>query len=409
MTTKEGAVMKTEQVLIAGGGIAGPVVALALHKAGIRSTIYEAYPAPSDGVGAALMLAPNGLNALQAIGVDAALQAVSQPIPRMAVANGRGKVLNRFDGLPGMQPSRVMWRADLCRVLCEAVGTAGISIEYGKRLAAATETAGGVVAEFADGSRASGEVLIGADGIRSTVRKLIDDGAPGPQYVGFLGFGGEAPPGTVQAEPGTMTFVFGGGGFLGYWLDVDERVIWFASLPHDVPLSISAVHEVPASRWLDRLRELYGDDQPAQALLEHADPAGLMATGASEMLPPVPRWHRGRLVLVGDAAHAPSSSSGQGASLSIESAVQLARCLRDLPAPTEAFACYEQLRRERVEKVAANAARTNRQKASAPLAKALMHILMPIAVKVFFNPTRMFGELHDYRIEWSNPVRRATL
>lgn len=118
------------------------------------------------------------------------------------------------------------------------------------------------------------------------------------------------------------------------------------------------------------------------------------------MMPSVPRWYSRRMVLVGDAVHAPSSSSGQGASLAIESAVQLARCLRDAPTPSDAFTRYEQLRRKRVESVAAAAAKTNSQKASAPMVKALMHVLMPVALKTFFRPAKMFGSLHDYRIDW---------
>jgi 2-polyprenyl-6-methoxyphenol hydroxylase-like FAD-dependent oxidoreductase len=204
----------------------------------------------------------------------------------------------------------------------------------------------------------------------------------------------------LHAPADAMTFVFGKHAFLGYWRYQNNGIGWFGSLPHDMPMSIQAMHQIPASQWLDRLRELYGDDQPAQTLLQHTDPGSLMMSGGSEMMPPVPRWHSARMVLVGDAVHAPSSSSGQGASLAIESAVQLARCLRDLPAPAAAFARYEQLRRVRVEKAAAQAARTNSQKASGPLAKALMHIVMPIALKTLFKPTKMFGALHDYRIDW---------
>jgi 2-polyprenyl-6-methoxyphenol hydroxylase-like FAD-dependent oxidoreductase len=396
-----------KHALIIGGGIAGPVAALALHKAGIRSTIYEAYPVAADGVGAGLMLAPNGLNALKVIGLDEALQAVSQPIPRMALANSRGKVLATFDGLEGMQPGRFFWRADLYRVLRKAVEDAGIPVVYGKRLIGVTETGSNVLAEFADGSQATGDVLIGADGIRSTVRELIDPCAPGPKYVGFLGFGGEAPQALLQVPADTMTFVFGKHAFLGYWRYADKRIGWFGSLPYETPLSIAEVRKTPATQWLDRLRDLYGDDQPAQTLLRAVDPELLMATGASEMMPSVPRWHSDRMVLVGDAVHAPSSSSGQGASLAIESAVQLARCLRDLPAPS-AFARYEQLRRARVEEVAANAAKSNSQKASGPLAKAMMHILMPIALKTFFKPIKMFGAQHAYRIDWDASVSQAT-
>ncbi|MFC5437028.1 FAD-dependent oxidoreductase [Rhodanobacter umsongensis] len=386
--------------LVIGGGIAGPAVALALGKAGIRSTIYESYPVAADGVGAGMMLAPNGLEALKIIGVDPELQAVGRPVSHMAVADSRGKLLCRFSGLEGMQPGRVVWRSDLCKALGKAVENAGIPIVYGKRLIRAAETPECVHVQFADGSHASGDILIGADGIRSTVRELIDPHAPSPQYTGHLGFGGVAPRGTIDASSDTMTFVFGKRAFLGYWLDPNLGICWFSALPHDAPLTSEQVRKVPASQWLDRLRNLCRDDQPAQSLLRHADPEQLVVTGASEMMPPVPRWHSERMVLVGDAVHAPSSSSGQGASLAIESAIQLARCLRDLPRPSDAFECYEQLRRERVEGVAAKAAKSNSQKASGPLAKALMHILMPIALRTFFTPDKMFGAQHRYRINW---------
>lgn len=389
-----------KHALIIGGGIAGPVAALALNKVGIRSTIYESYPVAADGVGAALMLAPNGLEALKIIGVNAELQAVSQPISHMAIANGRGKMLGVFNGLAGNEPSRLVWRSDLYRVLREAVEGSGIRIVHGKQLVAAGESTDGVHAQFADGSLASGDILIGADGIRSIVRELIDPNAPSPRYAGFLGFGGGAPLDVMSLPSDTMNFVFGKHGFFGYWSDPNKGTCWFGSLPHEVPLTMAQVRQTPATQWLDHLRDLYGDDQPAQAFLKHADPNQLIATGPSEMMPPVPCWHSQRMVLVGDAVHAPSSSSGQGASLAIESAVQLARCLRDIPEPYNAFACYEQLRRPRVEHVAANAAKANSQKASGPLAKALMHILMPIALKTFFNPAKMFGSQHAYRIDW---------
>jgi 2-polyprenyl-6-methoxyphenol hydroxylase-like FAD-dependent oxidoreductase len=92
-----------------------------------------------------------------------------------------------------------------------------------------------------------------------------------------------------------------------------------------------------------------------------------------------------REVLVGDSAHAPSSS-GQGASPTIESAIQLARCLRDLPDPTAAFTAYERLRRGRVEKIAENAMKGNRQKAYGPVGTAMMSILVPLAMKAFLKP-----------------------
>jgi 2-polyprenyl-6-methoxyphenol hydroxylase-like FAD-dependent oxidoreductase len=117
----------------------------------------------------------------------------------------------------------------------------------------------------------------------------------------------------------------------------------------------------------------------------------------------VPVWHRGRVVLTGDAAHATSPSSGQGASLAIESAVELARCLRDLPIP-EAFGAYEGLRRTRVERVIAQTARVNNDKAAGPIARIIRDLTFPIAMKTFYSPEKMMGWMHRHAIDWSEPA-----
>src|SRR5436190_3805068 len=121
-------------------------------------------------------------------------------------------------------------------------------------------------------------------------------------------------------------------------------------------------------------------------------------------MPGVPRWYRGRFVLVGDAVHAPSNSSGQGASLAIESAIQLARCLRDIADPAAAFATYEGLRRRRVERVAARAAKLNFTKAPGPIGKAVMPIVMPLFTKLVMRPEKTLGPEQRYRIDWPAPV-----
>jgi 2-polyprenyl-6-methoxyphenol hydroxylase-like FAD-dependent oxidoreductase len=205
-------------------------------------------------------------------------------------------------------------------------------------------------------------VLIGADGIRSTIRTLIDPGAPGPEYQGVLSFGGYATGSGVRAEPGKMYFSFGRT-FIGYWRLPDDRICWFASLPRTDPLSTADVARIPAGDWLAQLRDLYVGHVPGEVLLAHSDRGDVMAVGPMERMPSLPHWHRGRMVLVGDSAHAPSSSSGQGASLAIESSFELARCLRDLPDPGAAFIAYEKLRRRRVEMIGGSAAAMNRTKA----------------------------------------------
>jgi 2-polyprenyl-6-methoxyphenol hydroxylase-like FAD-dependent oxidoreductase len=204
----------------------------------------------------------------------------------------------------------------------------------------------------------------------------------------------------------TMYFVFGKRAFMGYWRRPDG-VAWFSNLPREKPLTAAEARAIPASAWLDELGQVYADDIPGRDLVAHTRAEDLFVLGAQDMLQPVPHWHRHRMVLVGDAAHAPSSSSGQGASLAIESSVELARCLRDCASPAEAFAAYERLRRPRVEAIAAAAARTNSQKASGPIAKLIMNALLPIALKTFMSPRRMFGSTHGFRIDWESRVTAA--
>lgn len=336
--------------MVIGGGVAGTVAALALTRAGIRAHIYEAHPAMAHGAGGYLSLAPNGFDALKAIGADEVVGAWGLPVPTTIMVDGAGTMLSTVAGVDGVPPTLVLTRAQLLGSLVEHVMSRGIPYSLGKRLIGVTETEAGVVAHFADGTVAHGDVLIGADGIRSTVRTVIDAAAPGPVYAGALSFAGIAANSCAHAEPGAM-HVTRGSVALDYWGFPDGCVGWLATLPSPSPMSAEEVAETSPARWLSRLRAHYADHCPGADLIARTDPVGLMAVGALERLPAVPRWYRGRMVLLGDAAHAPSPDSGQGAALAIESAVELARCLRDLP-PAAAFPAYEACRRERVESVA---------------------------------------------------------
>jgi len=386
------------KALVIGGGVAGPVAALALRRAGIDATVYEAYPSTADGIGGTLAIAPNGLAALAVVGARDAVVDSGLPIPRSVLSFGSKEVeLPRLSGLP---PMRLVHRADLYRTLYDVAVAGGVKFEHGKRLVAIDDAGDGVTARFADGGTATADVLIGADGVHSTVRGLIDPDAPGPSYTGMLGFESivDRP---VPTPTGTMCFTFGRRAYYLYWRRPDGRTQFGANLPQDRPMSLAEARAVPAAEWLRRLRAAYGDDDPGGDLVRHIDPAQLTVTGSLHIMPPVPRWHRGRVVLVGDAVHAPSNSSGQGASLAIESAVELARCLRDLPDAPSAFTAYERLRRARVERIAARAAKINHVKAPGPVARAMMPILMRLMLKTAMRPEKTFGPDQRFSIDWS--------
>ncbi|MGK8553301.1 FAD-dependent oxidoreductase [Nocardia gipuzkoensis] len=390
----------TRTALVIGGGIAGPVVATALRKAGIDARVYEAYPGPSYGIGSGLALAPNGVAALDIIGAGDPVRDIAVPVTGMNMSVGDKRL--SLPILSDLPPLQLVDRSELHQALHRHAVAAGVPFEYNKRLVDVREDESGVTARFTDGSTATADVLIGADGIRSTVRTLIDPNAPGPDYTGMLGFGAITEC-DADIPPDTMTFAFGKRAYYLYWPMGDGRVAWGANLPHKEYLSLTAARAIPSAQWLKILRETYGEDAPGGELARRTTEEQLEVVGALHIMPPVPHWYRGRMVLVGDAVHAPSNSSGQGASLAIESAVQLARCLRDLPAP-EAFAVYERLRRGRVEGVAARAAKINHSKTPGPVGRKMMQLLAPLMIKTVMNPEKTMGPEQRYRIDWDAPA-----
>jgi 2-polyprenyl-6-methoxyphenol hydroxylase-like FAD-dependent oxidoreductase len=391
----------TQSALVIGGGIAGPVTAAALLKARIEATVYEAHPAPSDGIGGSLALEPNGLGALGVIDTADAVRAAAAPITRSIMSIG-GKPVTEVPRLPDLPARQLIERGKLHRVLHASSCEAGARFEYGKRLVDVEEHPDCVTALFADGTQATGDVLIGADGVKSRVRTLIDPHAPGAKYTGLLGFEGLADI-ELDLDPGTMTFAFGRHAYYLYWVRSDGRIGWGANLPSAQYLSIIEARAVPTSEWLQTLREVYADDFPGSALVEATDERDLQAVGALHIMPPVPHWHRGRMVVVGDAVHAPSNSTGQGASLAIESGIQLARCLRDIGDVATAFGTYERLRRCRVEKIAARGARINHAKTPGPDARRLMPIMLPIMFRAT-NLEKSMGPEQRHVIDWNTPA-----
>jgi 2-polyprenyl-6-methoxyphenol hydroxylase-like FAD-dependent oxidoreductase len=105
------------------------------------------------------------------------------------------------------------------------------------------------------------------------------------------------------------------------------------------------------------------------------------------------------MIVIGDAAHAPSPTSGQGASLSIEDAVVLGKSLRDMPGPMAAFASFEQERRPRVERIVRAAARINNSKAAGPVARVVRDAMLPMILKMTAD-SRAFEQTYGFHIDW---------
>jgi FAD-dependent urate hydroxylase len=163
-----------------------------------------------------------------------------------------------------------------------------------------------------------------------------------------------------------------------------------------------ALSAIPPEEWRRQLLELFVDDAgPATMIVESAD--NELGAYPIHDMPTLPVWHMGPIALAGDAAHATSPSSGQGASIAIEDAIVLAKCLRDVPERATAFAAYEQCRRARVEKIVAYSARIGRTKTAGPVGRRLRDLMMPFALKYFAN-SKTHAWVYTYHIDWSKRI-----
>jgi FAD-dependent urate hydroxylase len=393
------------KALIAGGGVAGPVTAMALQRAGIEAVVYEAHvPRPGDA-GSYLTVATNGLDALRAIGADKVVLANGFPTPTNVLLSGTGRRLGAVGNggrLADGTVSHTIKRARLYRALHEEAAARGVRVEYGRRLVGAEVSADGVVAAFEDGTRAPGDLLIGADGVHSTTRRLLDPAAPAGRYVGLVNFGGYTPDSAGTAEPGVWHMIFGRRAFFGYVVDPDGGTVWFANVPRPAVTAAEGAATSP-EQWQRQLVELFaGDHGPAVDLIV----AGTLelAGDSTHDLPSVPTWHKGPMVIVGDAAHAPSPTSGQGASMAAEDAVVLAQCLRDLPGIPQALAAYERLRRRRVERIVAQGARTGSAKTPGPVGRVVRDLALPLVFR-FLVTERSTAWIYNHHIDWAAPVQ----
>ena len=339
------------RALIVGGGIAGPTTAMALQRVGLEAVLYEAHPRTTEEVGSYFTVTPNGLDALRAIGALHTATAIGFPTHKNVLWNDRGRRLGTIplgDALPDGTVSQTIKRARLSRALQDEAIRRGVHVEFGKRLVDASTSADGrVVARFEDGTEATGDLLIGADGVHSVTRHIIDSSAPRGRYLGLVNFGGYTTNAGIAVEREAWHLVFGRHAFFGYNVGPSGDVVWFANVPRP-EVTPAERASTSAESWKRQLIQLFAEDRsPAIHLIRRGELE--LAGDNTYDLPHVPTWHNGRIIIIGDAAHAPAPSSGQGASMAMEDAVVLAKALRDVPDIPAAFDTYEQLRRERVE------------------------------------------------------------
>jgi FAD-dependent urate hydroxylase len=235
-------------------------------------------------------VASTGIDAVRAIGADRRALEAGFPTPGITLRSTTGKhlgVARTGLSLPDGTPSHTLKRADLHQAIHDQAASGGIAVEHGKRPVDVVEPPGdGDRALFDDGSDATGEVLVGADGIDLVARRRIDPNAPAPTYAGLINLGGYARGVHVDTEPGSYTMILDRRAFFGYALAPDGEVWWFANLPHRDEPARGEVEAITAQAWRRRLAEPYAQDAgPAIQLVQASDPANIIRAGPPPLHP----------------------------------------------------------------------------------------------------------------------------
>jgi 2-polyprenyl-6-methoxyphenol hydroxylase-like FAD-dependent oxidoreductase len=374
----------TMRVMVIGGGVAGAAAAIALRGIGADVTVYETNPDPAGAIGSFLSLAVNGLRGLERLGCLTTIQDAGIEVERQRLWSGTGKLLGdvprgRLSG--DTLHSVTLRRGDLVDRLRQQAQQAGARIVTGHRLVEATETERGVRARFSTGAEttdgqsfveAEGDLLLGADGIWSTTRRIIDPAAPSPTYAGLYSVSGVAEG--VSIDPGVFNIVFARAGAFLHLAADDGRVWWSAQVSDPVAPDLGAVE-------LSSLSTLFRSEEVPAAILRAA--TSLQRPTLEHVLAPVPTWHTARTALLGDAAH--PVGAGQGASMAIEDAVVLAARLTGASTLEAGLADYVQARQARTAKMIKTASANREAKTAGPIGRRVRDVVMPIVLRHFYE------------------------
>jgi salicylate hydroxylase len=360
--------MTARKVIIIGGGIGGLAAALALLKRGIDVEVYEQAPELKEA-GAGIQIGSNGTRVLYALGLEQTLGDVCvRPSARELRHWRTGETWNWFDLGESSEkrfgtPHLMLHRGDLQAALINAVqAVKRDAIVLNKTCSAVAQSSDLAEARFQDGTSASAPLLIGADGIHSTVRAVLF-GPSKPEFTGCVAWRGLIPAERLPAHLHRLvgTTWLGPRGFVLHYPVRRGELMNFVSVVERGDWQVES-WVVPGTKG-ELGHDFSGWHADVQTLIESIETPykwALMVRG------PMDVWSRGRITLLGDACHPTLPFLGQGAVMAIEDAYILAACIEKyFDDPAKAFARYEEIRRDRTANVVLRA-QENRAMAFAP-------------------------------------------
>jgi len=349
--------MTSLKIGINGAGIGGLAAAIALRKLGQDVVVYE-QAARFSRVGADINLTPNAVRALDGLGVGEALrETAARPTHRISRMWDTGEETSRLPMSDEAEqrygaPQLTMHRADLMTALEAALPAANVRL--GHKAVSVAPTAQGATLHFADGSQEDVNILIGADGIHSTVRTALF-GQESPIFTGVVAYRAVVPAERLAGVPNL-------GAFTKWWgTDAATQIVTFPlNRGRDIFIFATVAQEswrheswTTPGRVAD-LRSAYAGFHPeARALLDACNDVLISALYVRD---PLPAWSAGHVTLMGDACHPMMPFMAQGAGMAIEDGVVLARCLADAAcdgadAIPAALARYQSARHARTSRI----------------------------------------------------------
>ena len=350
--------MKPGVALVAGGGIGGISAALALGRHGWHCRILERRPEASEA-GAGIQIGPNGMRILEHLGVRDALTPLSSTPNSVQLRDGRsGELLSSLplgDWIVKRHgaPYCTVHRADLHAALSERLGTlANADLIHSFEIAGVETTATGVTVQTSDGQTATGDILIGADGIYSAVRRVTFGDFPRTAT-------GRIAARSVVAVKDAKTDALKD--HVGVWLASGAHVVHYPVRGGtEIALVVVTQGSTRLEGWntaIDASTVLNSVSTLAPELLSLLAQAPTWRQWTLTSAPELPTWSKDRTVLLGDATQAILPFLAQGAVMALEDAEALSCALDQHASINEAFASYELARRNRKRKVQAAAAR----------------------------------------------------
>jgi 2-polyprenyl-6-methoxyphenol hydroxylase-like FAD-dependent oxidoreductase len=383
--------------IVIGAGIGGLSTARALEQTGWEVAVYDQAPAFRP-VGAGIGIAPNAVKAMRWLGLAERLQerGLRQTGMEIRLASGR-----QVAHLPATDiearfgdPFLALHRAELHRILLDSLDNVALHTEHRATQAITGTDSASVSFDAPSGPlTVTADLVVAADGVHSRLRGVLFPEHPGPTYAGYTVWRGivAADDAARIGVEAILSETWGRAARFGIAAINDGQVYWFAC--ESAPENAGPRHSV--DEVARRFRHWHS---PIPALLSATDPGSLLQHDVYYLKAPLPTFVRGRVVLLGDAAHAVTPDIGQGACLSIEDAVVLAAALQR-GGVNEALATFDATRRPRTQRLVQTSGRLARilqvgNPAGARLRDTLVRAL----------PTPLFGRFAAGAFAWTPPA-----